>query len=79
MHNSDEDANSVCSTHENLMTSNQTKSSTEEGLGYKVPPLNQEAVCIDTYRERENQFSPMEYHCIYQLESSHMCRPQALE
>lgn len=39
----------------------------KRGCGHKVPPLTEMLFEINTHSERENQFSPMEGHWVYQL------------
>lgn len=37
--------------------------------GYKVPPITKELFAVDTYWERESEFSPVEYPWVYQPHS----------
>ena len=40
---------------------------TDKGSGHKIPHLTKKLLVIDTCWEREKQFSPMEFHWVYQL------------
>lgn len=42
---------------------------TKKGSGYKIPPFTKKVFAIDSHREREVQFSSVEWHWVFQAYS----------